>query len=313
MSDAVSSPITLGIVIAYVAGKPIGVFAGSWIASRPALHGPRSPVSGPVLVTAGACAGIGFTISLLVASLAFTGERLDEAKLGALASVLLAPTLAWAMTQVIRRLPSALRARQIGRTAEDILDLAEEVNPERDHIRGPDDAPVTLLEYGDFECTYCGQAEGVIRELLSAHGADVRYVWRHLPLNDVHPTAQLAAEASEAAASQGKFWDMHDILLAHQDELSPRDLARYADELGLDVERFRDELRRREHALRVSEDVASADESGVSGTPTFFINGRRHYGVYDIDTLTEEVLAAKTRARQLAAAAAPAEEGLRES
>ncbi len=313
MSDAVSSPITLGIVIAYVAGKPIGVFAGSWIASRPALHGPRSPISGPVLVTAGACAGIGFTISLLVASLAFTGERLDEAKLGALASVLLAPTLAWAMTQVIRRLPSALRARQIGRTAEDILDLAEEVDPERDHIRGPDDAPVTLLEYGDFECTYCGQAEGVIRELLSAHGADVRYVWRHLPLNDVHPTAQLAAEASEAAASQGKFWDMHDILLAHQDELSPRDLARYADELGLDVERFRDELRRREHALRVSEDVASADESGVSGTPTFFINGRRHYGVYDIDTLTEEVLAAKTRARQLAAAAAPAEEGLRES
>jgi Na+/H+ antiporter NhaA len=313
MSDAVSSPITLGIVIAYVVGKPIGVFAGSWIASRPALHGPRSPISGPVLVTAGACAGIGFTISLLVASLAFTGERLDEAKLGALASVLLAPTLAWAMTQVIRRLPSALRARQIGRTAEDILDLAEEVDPERDHIRGPDDAPVTLLEYGDFECTYCGQAEGVIRELLGSHGADVRYVWRHLPLNDVHPTAQLAAEASEAAASQGRFWEMHDILLAHQDELSPRDLARYAEELGLDIERFRDELRRREHALRVSEDVASADESGVSGTPTFFINGRRHYGVYDLDTLTEEVLAAKTRARQLAAAAAPAEEGPRES
>ena len=128
----------------------------------------------------------------------------------------------------------------------------------------------------------------------------MRYVWRHLPLNDVHPSAQLAAEAAEAAAAQGKFWEMYDMLLGHQGELTPRDLIRYANELGLDVERFRDELRRREYAARVSEDVASADESGVSGTPTFFINGRRHYGVYDIDTLTEAVRAAKTRARQLA-------------
>ena len=109
----------------------------------------------------------------------------------------------------------------------------------------------------------------------------------------------MAAEASEAAAAQGKFWEMYDTLLSHQDELSPRDLIRYAQELDLDVDRFRDELRRREYAARVSDDVASADESGVSGTPTFFINGRRHYGVYDIDTLTQEVRAAKTRARQL--------------
>jgi Na+/H+ antiporter NhaA len=305
MSDAISSPITLGILIGYVVGKPIGVFAGSWIASRPAIHGPRALISGPVLVAAGACAGIGFTVSLLVSSLAFSGERLDEAKLGALGTVLLAPVLAWAVTRVIRRLPSALRARQVGRTAEDILDLVDEVNPDRDHIRGPDDAPVTLVEYGDFECTYCGQAESVIRELLSSHGDDVRYVWRHLPLNDVHPSAQRAAEASEAAAAQGKFWTMYDILLGHQDELSPRDLTRYATELDLDVERFTDELRRREYASRISEDVASADESGVSGTPTFFINGRRHYGVYDIDTLTAAVGAAKTRARQLALQAAP--------
>ncbi len=306
LGDAISSPITLGIAIGYVVGKPIGVSAGSWIASRPALHGPRSPITGPVLGVAGACAGIGFTVSLLVSSLAFTGERLDEARLGALATVLLAPLLAWVLTRVISRLPSSLRARQIGGTAEDILDLVDEVDPDRDHIRGPDDAPVTLVEYGDFECSYCGQAEGVIRELLSAHGSDVRYVWRHLPLNDVHPSAQLAAEASEAAAAQGRFWEMYDILLAHQSELAPRDLVGYANELGLDVERFRDALRRREYAPRVSEDVASADESGVSGTPTFFINGRRHYGVYDIDTLSEAVRAAKTRARQLAATAAAA-------
>jgi Na+/H+ antiporter NhaA len=307
LSDAIASPITLGIIVGYVLGKPVGIFGGTWLASRPALHGPRSPVSGPVLAAGGACAGIGFTVSLLISSLAFTGERLNEARLGALSTVVLAPLLAWVVTRAIRRLPSTVRARQIGRTAEDILDLADDVDPDRDHIRGPDDAPVTLLEYGDFECTYCGQAEQVIRELLSSLGSDVRYVWRHLPLNDVHPGAQLAAEASEAAAAQGKFWEMYDTLLNHQGELEPRDLTRHAEQLGLDVDRFTQELRRREYAPRVSEDVASADESGVSGTPTFFINGRRHYGVYDIDTLTAAARVAKNRTRL--AARTPASTG----
>ncbi len=156
---------------------------------------------------------------------------------------------------------------------------------------------MTLVEYGDYECPYCGQAEVVIRELLDSFGDELRYVWRHLPLNDVHPNAQMAAEAAEAAAAQGAFWEMHDKLLDHQDELTPPDLARYAEELGLDVERFWDELRRREHAGRVAEDVASADASGVAGTPSFFINGRRHRGAYDIETLTAAVRTARTRAR----------------
>lgn len=203
LDHAIASPITLGIIFGYVLGKPVGIFTGSWLASRPAFHGPRTPISAPVLAAGGACAGIGFTISLLVSGLAFTGERLDEARLGALGSVILAPALAWMITRIIRRLPSTLRARQLDRTAEDILDLTVEVDPVRDHLRGPHDAPVTLLEYGDFECTYCGQAEQVIRELLASLGSDVRYVWRHLPLNDVHPRAQLAAEASEAAAVKG--------------------------------------------------------------------------------------------------------------
>jgi protein-disulfide isomerase len=306
LGDAVASPITLGILVGYVVGKPVGVFVGSWVASRPALHGPRSPISEPVLVAAGACAGMGFTVSLLVSSLAFTGQRLDEARLGTLASVVVAPAVAWLVTRAIRRLPSGVRARQIGRTAQDILDLADDVDPAHDHTRGPDDAPVTLVEYGDFQCPFCGQAEAVIRQLLADYGDDVRYVWRHLPLNDVHPNAQLAAEASEAAAAQGKFWEMYDVLLSHQDDLSPRALARYAADLELDVERFREELRRREHASRITEDVSSADESGVSGTPTFFINGRRHYGVYDINTLSEAVSAAKLRARQLASTVASA-------
>jgi protein-disulfide isomerase len=302
LADAVRSPITLGILVGYVVGKPVGIVGGSWLASRPALHGPRSPLSGPLLAAGGAVAGVGFTVSLLISSLAFSGQRLDEAKLGALGSVILAPLVAWAVLRVVRRLPKTMRARQIARTAEDLLDLSEDVDSDRDHIRGPDDAGVTLVEYGDFECPYCGQAEQVIRELLASFGDDVRYVWRHLPLNDVHLNAQTAAEASEAAASQGGFWEMHDILLRHQGELKPRDITRYAEQLGLDADRILEELRRREHSARVNEDVASADESGVTGTPSFFINGRRHYGAYDIDTLTEAVKAARGRARLAAKA-----------
>ena len=162
-------------------------------------------------------------------------------------------------------------------------------------VRGPLAAPVTLVEYGDFECPYCGMAEPVVRELLRDFG-DIRYVWRHLPLSDVHPRAQVAAEATEVADEQGAFWEMHDLLLDHQDRLTPDDLVGYADELGLDVERFTNRLQDHAGAARVAEDVDSADLSGVSGTPTFFINGRRHYGAYDIDTLTKAVQTARARA-----------------
>jgi protein-disulfide isomerase len=250
-----------------------------------------------VLAGAGATAGIGFTVSILISSLAFHGERLAEAKLGVLATLIVAPTLAFAVFRLLRLLPGSVRARQLSRTAADILDLADDVDPDRDHIRGPNDAPVTLLEYGDFECPFCGRAETVMRELLSSFGDDVRYVWRHLPLNDVHAGAQLAAEAAEAAADQGRFWDMYDLLLEHQDALAPKDIGSYAEQLGLDVDRVWDELRRHVHAQRVSEDVASADASGVSGTPSFFINGRRHQGAYDIETLSTAVRAARQRAR----------------
>jgi protein-disulfide isomerase len=154
---------------------------------------------------------------------------------------------------------------------------------------------VTVVEYGDFECPYCGMAEPVVRELLRGF-ADVRYVWRHLPLNDVHPRAQLAAEAAEAADAQDAFWEMHDLLLARQDALRPDDLIGYAEQLGLDVERFTDDLREHAGAARVAEDVDSADLSGVSGTPTFFINGKRHYGAYDIATLSAAVRAAGAQA-----------------
>jgi Na+/H+ antiporter NhaA len=303
VEDAVTSPITLGILIGYVVGKPVGILGASWLGSRPALGGLRPIISWPVLTGGAAVAGIGFTVSLLVSSLAFHGQRLDEAKLGTLGSVVFATLLASGVFAVVKRLPGRVRARQIGATPEDILDLSDDIDPERDHIRGPDDAPVTLVEYGDFQCPYCGQAESVIRELISSFGDDIRYVWRNLPLNDVHANAQLAAEAAEAAAAQGKFWEMYDRLLAHQDQLEPRDITRHARELGLDMDRFLDEMRRHEYAPRLAEDVASADASGVSGTPSFFINGRRHYGAYDIDTLTAAARAARNRARARAGAA----------
>jgi Na+/H+ antiporter NhaA len=302
LRDAITSPITLGIALGYVVGKPAGIAVAAWLTTRTGKGRRPLPITWPGLINVGAIAGIGFTVSLLIASLAFTGEQLDEAKIGILGSIVLATLDGWLVARLIRLIPASKRARQFLGTAEDILDLADDVDPERDHIRGPADAPVTLLEYGDYECPYCGQAEPVMRALLADFGDDLRYVWRSLPLNDVHPNAQWAAEAVEAAGAQGKFWEMHDELLAHQDELRPFELVRHANDLGLDTERFWDGLRRREYAARVAEDVASADASGVTGTPSFFINGRRYTGAYDIDTLTRVVRAARARAQPAAVA-----------
>jgi protein-disulfide isomerase len=202
--------------------------------------------------------------------------------------------LTWLTFRATELLPKRLRIQALLGSAEPLIDLAAPVDPSRDHIRGPENAKVTLLEYGDFQCPYCGMAEPVIRELLADSG-DVQYVWRHLPLNDVHPNAQVAAEAAEAAAKQDRFWEMHDVLLA-QDDLRPPALITSAERMGLDVERFRNDLREHTGAARIAEDVDSADLSGVSGTPTFFINGRRHHGAYDLATLSAEVRAARARA-----------------
>ncbi len=295
LSRAYTSPITLGILIGYVAGKPVGIAGTSWLVTKLSRERLRPPVGWVAVAGAGAVAGIGFTISLLIATEAFHGPELEEAKLGVLSAAFVASLLTWLVFRAASLLPRALRVRGLIGLAEPIVDLAEPVDLDRDHLRGPAEAPVTVVEYGDFQCPYCGQAEPVVRELLADFG-DVRYVWRHLPLTDVHPRAERAAEASEAAAAQGAFWEMHDLLLAHQDALRVSDLRRYAEEIGLDGDRFDDDLRRRTGAGHIEEDVDSADLSGVSGTPTFFINGRRHYGAYDIGTLSEAVRAARARA-----------------
>jgi protein-disulfide isomerase len=240
------------------------------------------------VVGGGTAAGTGFTVSLLIASVAFTGTALKEATLGILTAAILSAVLAWTVFAVAARLPAEVRVRALYGRADVIVDLADPVEPDRDHLRGPADAQITLVEYGDFQCPHCGRAEPVLRELVSEFG-DVRYVWRHLPLLDVHPRAQLAAEAAEAAHAQGAFWPMHDLLLEHQDRLSSDDVVGYAERLGLDVERFAKDLRSHRWADRVAGDVESADLSGVSGTPTFFVNGQRQPAPYDIANLSRAV------------------------
>ena len=304
LADAVTSPITLGIVFGYTLGKPIGIVVSTRIAAR--LVKTPLALSWPTIAGGGAVAGMGFTVALLIASIAFEGQELEEAKLGVLGAALLAALISWAVFSVIRRLPDSMRARQLSGTADELLDLSDEVDPERDHIRGAAGAAVTLVEYGDYECSYCGQAEVVIRELLDEFGDELRYVWRHLPLNDVHPHAQTASEAAEAAADQGSFWEFHDLLLGHQGELGESHLRGYAEEVGLDVERFWEGVRTRAFVERINDHVASADASGVAGTPTFFINGKRHHGAYDVATLTDSVRSARARAAA-AATTSPAQ------
>jgi Na+/H+ antiporter NhaA/predicted DsbA family dithiol-disulfide isomerase len=292
LSRAFASPVTLGILIGYVVGKPVGIIGTSRLVTWASRGKLRLPVGWGALLGAGTIAGMGFTVSLLIASLSFSGEELNEAKLGVLSAAFCAAVLTWTIFRVIDLLPPRYRVRALVGRLETIVDLAVDVDPEHDHIRGPKDAPITLVEYGDLECPFCGRAEPVLRELLTDFG-DLRYVWRHLPLRDVHPHAQLAAEAAEAAAAQERFWEMHDLLFEHQDALRPPDLRRYAEQLGLDVERFVEDLHKHTLAARVADDVDSADLSGVSGTPTFFINGRRLHGSYDIEGLSAAVRAAR--------------------
>jgi protein-disulfide isomerase len=158
---------------------------------------------------------------------------------------------------------------------------------ERDHVLGPATAPVTLVEYGDYECPYCGAAHRSLEQVLGVMGNDLRFAFRHFPLSQIHPHAYQAAEAAEAAGAQGRFWEMHDLLFEHQDRLGLRDLIAYAGALDLDLERFVTDLRGHAYAGRLREDFLSGVRSGVNGTPTFFVNGIRHDGGYDPEALLD--------------------------
>ncbi len=296
LTGAFSSPVTLGILLGYVVGKPVGILGATWLTARVSGGRLRPAVGWGAVTAGGSLAGVGFTVSLLIATLAFDGTQLEQAKIGILTAVLASFLITWSVTRIIAMLSPQARTRALLGAGHTIVDLSEPVDVERDHVRGPLGAPVTLVEYGDYECPYCGLAESVVRELLAEFGDDLRYVWRHLPLTDVHPNAQLAAEAAESAAVQGRYWEMHDILISHQGDLRLKDLLAYAEQVGLDPDAFRRDLRARTGAQRVAEDVESADLSSVTGTPTFFVNSRRHHGAYDAASLSTAVRAARDRA-----------------
>ena len=149
---------------------------------------------------------------------------------------------------------------------------------ERDHIAGPDDAPVTLVEYGDYECPHCGRAHPVVKAVQRTLGDQLRFVFRNFPLAEAHPHALHAAQAAEAAGAQGRFWEMHDMIFEHQDALEPQDIVGYAEVIGLDVSRFEHDLEAGTFAKKVRDDFRSGVRSGVNGTPTFFVNGERYDG-----------------------------------
>jgi Na+/H+ antiporter NhaA len=286
LGDALGSRVTWGIVVALVVGKFVGIGATALGAVRLRLGAlPQGVGSGQVLGGA-ALSGIGFTVALLIADLAFDAHLQAEATIGVLIAAILATGTGW----LVFKAAAVLRGE---RTATLPLVLDRPVDPEHDHIRGRVDAPLTLVEYGDFECPFCSRATGTVNELTERFGDELRYVFRHLPLPDVHDHSELAAEAAEAAGAQGAFWEMHDLLFAHQDRLEYEDLIGYAEELGLDVDRFAADLREGTYAARVRRDAGSAEASGARGTPTFFVGERRHIGAYDTETLAAELNASR--------------------
>ncbi len=287
LGEALSSPLTWAVALGLVAGKTLGISAGAIGAVRLRLGRLLDGVGEGQVVGGAALSGIGFTVSLLIVGLAFEQGRLqDEAKIGVLVGALLAVATGALAFQLAARLRGEVRA-----------DLPREldppVDPGRDHIRGPVDAPLTLVEFADFECPFCGRATGTVRELRERFGDELRYVVRHLPLVDVHPHAESAAEAMEEAGVQGRFWELHDKLFDHQDELEFEDLLGYGGAIGIDVEELARALEDGRHSERVAADVRSAELSGARGTPTFFVGGIRHVGRYDADSLAAALEASR--------------------
>ncbi|MGN0041911.1 MULTISPECIES: Na+/H+ antiporter NhaA [unclassified Rhodococcus (in: high G+C Gram-positive bacteria)] len=283
IGDAIVSPITWGVVLGLVVGKLVGITAATAVFSR-LRPGSLPPGLTLAQVSGGAAlAGIGFTISLFIVDLAFESpEAANDARLGVLVAAVLATGSGWALFRLADH-----RRPTDGVTG---LVLLRPVDPGRDHVRGPDNAPLTLVEYADFECPFCTRATGGIQEVRTHFGDDLRYVFRHFPLDAVHPHARFAAEASEAAAAQGKFWEMHDLLFAHSDALSEEEIYDYAERLGLDMDRFDEDLRLDRYRHRVDDDDLDAATSNLSGTPTFYLGATGtglplHTGPFDAATL----------------------------
>lgn len=287
--DSFQSSVTWGVIVGLVLGKVLGIGLATFVAVK--LGAGRLPEGvGMGSVFGGAAlSGIGFTVSLLVIGLAFgpTSDLGRQATVGVLVAMVLATALGWLIFRVA--------AKRWGEETADLpMMLTPPVDPEVDHIRGPEDAQLTLVEYIDFECAYCAHATGSWEDLRSRFGNDLRYVVRQLPH---HPHGPIAARASEAASNQGMFWPWLDFVFTRQDALEREDLIRYAEELGLDVAQFTADLDSAAVRARVERDLESADASGAHATPTFFVDGRRLLGNYDARTLTSALEASRRGTR----------------
>jgi Na+/H+ antiporter NhaA len=278
LGDALTSPVTWGVVAGLVLGKLVGISAGAWLTERFGWGRLPQGVGAGHVVGGAALSGIGFTVSLLIADLAFHDPALQrDAIVGVLLSLVLASGIGWLVFR--------FAARVLGQHDAALPTLlSEPVDPARDHVLGDPAAPLTLVEYLDFECPFSARARATAREVRDQVGPRLRYVTRHLPLAR-HPHAELAAVAAEAAARQGRYWEMHDELFAHQDHLEFEDLSAYAEGLGLDMDQFLDDLQDAALAAHVRADMTSAEDSGARSTPTFFVNGTRVEGRYDAKTL----------------------------
>ncbi|GAA4425800.1 Na+/H+ antiporter NhaA [Georgenia halophila] len=288
LGEAFGSVIMWGVAGGLVLGKLVGISIGTWAAVRLRLG--RLPDGvGPGSVAGGAAlSGVGFTVSLLIIGLAFTDPaQAQAATVGVLVAIVVAALIGW--------LAFTLARVRWGETSADLpVTLRPPVDSTRDHVHGADDAPFTVVEYLDFQCPFCARATGMWVDMRDHFGDRIRYVVRHLPLEDVHPQAFDAAIAAEAAARQGRFWDMHDLLFSHQARLDPEDLRGYAEQLGLDMGRFDADVTDGAVRERVLEDVRSARASGARGTPTFFLNGIRHRGPHDARSLVAALEASRT-------------------
>jgi Na+/H+ antiporter NhaA len=287
VAAALRSPLTWGIVAGLVVGKFIGITGATWFMKRTGL-GQLAP-GGTLRRVAGGAAlsGIGFTISLFIVDLAIhEPARQDEARIGVLMASVIAFVLGWAIFRVTDWISPP---EPVG------LKLIRPVDPERDHLRGNPDAPLTLVEYGDYECPFCSRATGSIDEVRAHFGDELRYVWRHLPLERVHPRAFDAARAAEAAGLQGKYFEMGKQLFDHQDDLEWSDIYRYAVAIGCDIDQFDHDVRVDPSKVlhRVQDDAQDAELMDLNSTPTFFVNGKRHNGPWDSASLIRALEASR--------------------
>ena len=288
VAAALHSTLTWGVVAGLVAGKFIGITGATWLMRRTGIGQLAPGLTLRRIAGGAALSGIGFTISLFIVDIAISEPaRQDQARIGVLLASGLAFLLGWAIFRVTDWVSPP---EPVG------LKLIRPVDPERDHIRGNPDAPLTLVEYGDYECPFCSRATGGIDEVRAHFGDELLYVWRHLPLERSHPRAFAAALAAEAAGLQGKYFEMGIQLFEHQDDLEWSDIYRYANSIGLDLERFDADVRVHNSKVvhRVQDDAQDAELMDLNSTPTFFVNGVRHKGPWDAASLIRALEAGRS-------------------